>query len=66
MTCKPVEPPHLRFMKKLNLSWRRPLFWLLLPVFIVMAFCGFPIPVPPPPSTKPAQEQSQPAEEARK
>ncbi len=43
-------------MRKLN--WRRPLFYLLLPVFFVMAFLGFPLPVAPPPATRPGQEQS--------
>jgi hypothetical protein len=35
-----------------------PLFYLLLPVFFVMVFLGFPLPVTPPPATKPAQEIS--------
>jgi len=43
------------------LSWRRPLFYLLLPVFVVMAFLGFPIPVAPPQATKSRQEESAPA-----
>ena len=47
-------------MMKLTLSWKRPLFYLLLPVFFVMVFLGFPIPVPPPPKTKSAQEESAP------
>jgi hypothetical protein len=48
-------------MFKRKLSWRRPLFYFLLPVFIVMVFLGFPIPVPPPPATKTGQEESAPA-----
>ena len=43
-----------------GLNWRRPLFYVLLPVFFVMAFLGFPIPVTPPLATKPGQEQSVP------
>ena len=45
-------------MFKQKLNWRRPLFYLLLPVFFVMAFLGFPLPMAPPPATKPGQEQS--------
>lgn len=44
-------------MLKEKLHWKRPLFYVLLPVFFVMAFLGFPIPVAPPPATKPAQEE---------
>lgn len=43
---------------KSQLNWKRPLFYLLLPIFFVMVFLGFPLPVAPPPATKPAQEQS--------
>lgn len=45
-------------MMKEKLNWRRPLFYVLLPIFFVMAFLGFPLPVAPPPATKPAQEQA--------
>ena len=45
-------------MLKQKLNWRRPLFYLLLPIFLVMVFLGFPLPVAPPPATKPAQEQT--------
>jgi len=41
-----------------QLNWRRPLFYLLLPIFFIMVFLGFPLPVAPPPSTKPGQEIS--------
>jgi hypothetical protein len=52
---------------KLNwLNWRRPLFYLLLPVFVVMVFLGFPIPVPPPHATKSRQEESAPARDEQK
>lgn len=47
----------------MNLSWKRPLLWLLVPVFIVMVFLGFPPPVAPPRPTRPGQEQSEPAGE---
>ncbi|MBL8514599.1 MAG: hypothetical protein JNJ55_11465 [Betaproteobacteria bacterium] len=47
-------------MLKNNLNWKRPLFYLLLPVFLVMAFLGVPLPVAPPPATKPGQEQAEP------
>jgi hypothetical protein len=45
-------------MMKQKLNWRRPLFYLLLPIFFIMVFLGFPLPVAPPPSTKPVQEIS--------
>ena len=45
-------------MLKQKLNWKRPLFFLLLPVFLIMIFLGFPMPVAPPPATKPAQEIS--------
>ncbi len=45
-------------MLKQKLNWKRPLFYLLLPVFLVMVFFGFPLPVAPPPATRPAQEQT--------
>jgi len=59
--CISSRPPHLQAMLNPKLSWKRPLFYLLLPVFVVMIFLGFQIPVPPPPEIKPGQEQSQPA-----
>jgi hypothetical protein len=45
-------------MRKLN--WKRPLFYLLLPVFFIMVFLGFPIPIPPPLAIKSRQEESAP------
>jgi len=45
-------------MMKRKLNWKRPLFYLLLPVFFIMVFLGFPIPVAPPPATRPGQEIS--------
>jgi hypothetical protein len=48
---------------KINLSWKKPLFYLLLPVFFIMVFLGFPPPVAPPLKTKEEQEQAVPAQE---
>lgn len=45
-------------MLKQKLNWRRPLFYLLLPVLFIMVFLGFPLPVAPPPKIKPGQEMS--------
>jgi len=45
-------------MMKQKLNWRRPLFYLLLPIFFIMVFLGFPLPVAPPPAIKPGQETS--------
>ena len=45
-------------MMKQKLNWRRPLFYLLLPIFFIMIFLGFPMPVAPPPSSKTPQEIS--------
>lgn len=45
----------------MNLNWKRPLFYCLLPIFVFLAFVGFPPPFAPPRATKPAQEQSVPA-----
>lgn len=52
---------------KIDLHWRKPLFYLLLPILLFLAFVGFPPPFSPHRPTKPAQEQSQPAvKETRK
>lgn len=45
-------------MLKQKLNWRRPLFYVLLPIFFVMAFLGFPLPVAPPPATESAVEHA--------
>jgi hypothetical protein len=45
-------------MLKQKLNWRRPLFFLLLPILLIMVFLGFPLPVAPPPAIKPGQEIS--------
>jgi hypothetical protein len=46
----------------MNLSWKRPLLYLLIPVFIFMVFVGFPPPLAPLMATRPSQEQSEPAD----
>jgi hypothetical protein len=51
---------------KITLNWRRPLFYILIPVLLVLAFVGFPPPFAPPPATRPSQEQSAPAEKKEK
>lgn len=43
----------------MNLNWKKPLVYLLLPILIFLAFVGFPPPFAPPRATKPSQEQSQ-------
>jgi hypothetical protein len=53
-------------MLKNKLTWRRPLFFLFLPIFLVMVFLGFPLPVAPPPATKARQEESVPEKNKRK
>jgi hypothetical protein len=50
----------------LKLNWKRPLFYCLLPVFLVLAFVGFPPPFAPPPRIKPSQEMSAPAEKKKR
>lgn len=50
----------------IKLNWRRPLFYFLLPLLFVLAFVGFPPPFAPPLRTKPAQEQSVPADKVNK
>lgn len=46
----------------MNLNWKRPLFYCLIPILIFLAFVGFPPPFAPPGATKPRQEQSVPAD----
>ncbi|RJG11809.1 hypothetical protein [Massilia cavernae] len=53
-------------MLKQKLNWKRPLFFLLLPIFFVMVFLGFPLPVAPPPATKARQEESVPVKARKK
>lgn len=45
-------------MMKQKLNWRRPLFYALLPIFFIMIFLGFPLPLAPPPAMAAPQEQS--------
>jgi hypothetical protein len=49
-----------------KLYWKRPLFYILLPVFFILAFVGFPPPFAPAQGIKPGQEQSVPAEKHTK
>lgn len=53
-------------MFKNAFNWKRPLFYFLIPLYIVLAFVGFPPPFAPVQATKPKQEQSVSAEEKRK
>lgn len=46
-------------MFKNKLNWKRPLFYAVLPILLIMVFLGFPLPVAPPPSTKSPVEQTQ-------
>ena len=46
----------------MNLHWKRPLFYGLLPVLLFLAFVGFPPPFAPPRAMKASQEQSVPAD----
>lgn len=46
---------------KLNLYWKRPLLWILLPILLFLVFVGFPPPFAPPRGLKAGQEQSAPA-----
>ncbi|MBB6564354.1 hypothetical protein HNP48_007086 [Acidovorax soli] len=41
---------------------KRALFYCLLPVAIVLALIGFPMPLAPPQATRAGQEQSAPAD----
>jgi hypothetical protein len=50
----------------LKLNWKRPLFWLLTPILIILVFVGFPIPVPPQRPTRPSQTQEQQVEDRQK
>ena len=50
---------------QIHLNWKKPLFYLLLPVLVFLCFVGFPPPFAPPRATKAAQEQSVPAEEKK-
>ena len=45
-------------MMKQKLNWKTPLFFCLLPIFLIMIFLGFPLPMAPPPATRPTQEES--------
>ena len=58
VTCiYPVQHQLLQMLKR-KLNWRTPLFFCLLPIFLVMIFLGFPLPMAPPPKNKPVPEVS--------
>jgi hypothetical protein len=50
----------------MNLNWKRPLVYCLLPILVFLAFVGFPPPFAPLRPTKAAQEQSVPADKEAK
>jgi hypothetical protein len=50
----------------IKLSLKRPLFYILIPVLLVLAFVGFPPPFAPNLRTKPKQEQSVPVKSIAK
>ena len=50
----------------MNLNWKRPLVYCLIPILIFLAFVGFPPPFAPSRATKPRQEQSVPEDEKTK
>jgi len=50
----------------IKLSLKRPLFYILIPILLVLAFVGFPPPFAPSLRIKPGQEQSIPAEKTNK
>ncbi len=43
----------------MNLNWKKPLVYVLLPILVFLCFVGFPPPFAPPRGTKPAQEQTE-------
>jgi hypothetical protein len=51
---------------RIDLNWKKPLFYVLLPILVFLAFVGFPPPFAPIRPTKPSQEQSEPAPEQSK
>jgi hypothetical protein len=54
--------PHSFTAMKLN--WRRPLFYLVLPILVFLAFVGFPPPFPPVRPARPEQTQGEEVDEA--
>ncbi|WP_210811481.1 hypothetical protein [Ideonella paludis] len=43
----------------MNIHWKKPLFYIVLPLLIFLCFVGFPPPFAPPRATKSAQEQTE-------
>jgi hypothetical protein len=60
----PLRDPKSVAMR-IELNWKRPLFYCVLPILIFLAFVGFPPPFAPLASTKAAQEQSVQAEDGQ-
>lgn len=56
--CATRSHRHLSDMMKRKLNWKTPLFFCLLPIFLIMIFLGFPLPLAPPTASKPVQEIS--------
>jgi hypothetical protein len=50
---------------RIDLNCKRPLFYGVLPILILLAFVGFPPPFAPPAATKAAQQQSVQAEDSQ-
>lgn len=57
-SCSTRLHHHVSPMMKRKLNWKTPLFFCLLPIFLIMIFLGFPLPLAPPPANKPVQEIS--------
>ena len=49
----------------MNIHWKKPLFYLVLPILVFLCFVGFPPPVAPARATKPAQEQGEVVKEVK-
>jgi hypothetical protein len=50
---------------RIELNWKRPLFYLVLPIILFICFLGFPPPFPPLRETRPAQEQGVPEDDEK-
>lgn len=62
----PAAHANLHNMQTGRPTWKKLLFYLLLPVFLLMALLGFPMPVAPPPATKAGQEVSVPEKKKKR
>lgn len=50
----------------MNLNWKRPLVYGLIPILVLLAFVGFPPPFAPSRALRPSQEQAEPADKKAK